>query len=322
LYTSLPESPQGIGDLTGLAYRLVRRNIATIFRFILVPSIFTVAGGVLLQWIFTYGTSDVAATKSVQSALLLGLVLIAALILTSIAWWILGIRLLALTRTVLGFAASLEEAQAYMSRRKWGLAGLYGLGLVIFGGAMFLWFIVIMVGVFAGTVVGATSGGELVRALIIGLATMLRVTGLVATVTIYLVISQLAFSVFACEDSPVTTVIGRSLQLAAKHFMRVMVFGMLFAVMFSVISYPLSLPVAAVAFVDALQHGLSSVSEGGVGQYKPPLYVLVLTQTWEAAMGIILRPLSVFAFGLLYYDLRLRTEGLDIKRKLAKLEAR
>ena len=41
---------------------------------------------------------------------------------------------------------------------------------------------------------------------------------------------------------------------------------------------------AAVAFADALQHGLASAGEGGAAAaYKPPLHILVITQAWEAA---------------------------------------
>jgi hypothetical protein len=321
LYTSLPETPQGVGDLIGLAFRMVRRNLGTIVRFILVPSIFTVAAGIAFQWVFTYGTAAITESRSITDALSLAGGFIVSTILFCVSWWILGMRLLALTRVMLGFSPNLDDAWHYMLKRKWGLAGLYLLGLVLFTGAVLGWFVLMLIGGFAGGMLGV--GSEVAKVIVIGLSTTVCVLGIMVTGCLYMLASHLAYCVLACENAPVTTVIGRSLQLAMRHPMRTLAFGVVFLVTFSVISYPLSLPVAAATFVDALQHGLNSAAtSGGAGAYRPPMYLLVLTQAWEAAMGVILRPLVVFSFGLLYYDLRLRNEGMDIQRKLELIESR
>jgi hypothetical protein len=321
LYTSLPETPQGVGDLIGLAFRMVRRNLGTIFRFILVPSIFTVAAGIAFQWVFTYGTAAISESRNITDALGLAGGFIVATILFCVSWWILGMRLLALTRVALGFSGSLEDAWQYMLKRKWALAGLYTLGLMLFTGAIMGWCILLVIGGFAGGMLGI--GSEVAKVVVIGLSSTVCVLGMLITGCVYMLASHLAYCVLACEDTPVTAVIGRSVQLTMRHPMRTLAFGIVFLVTFSVISYPLSLPVAAATFVDALQHGLNTAATaGGASAYRPPMYLLVMTQAWEAAMGVILRPLVVFSFGLLYYDLRLRNEGMDIQRKLELIESR
>jgi hypothetical protein len=315
LYTSLPDSPQGIGDLIGLAFRMVRRNIGEIFRFILVPSIFTLAAGVVFQWAFTYGTAGVAETKSVSGAVSLLLAVLVGTLVFSVSWWILGMRLLALTRVVLGFASSLDEAWKYMLKRMWSLAGLYWLSVALVFGATFCWMMVMFMGIFVGSAMG-----EVGKMLLSALAVVVGVLGIAGTFSFYLLAANIAFCVLACEDIPVGTVVNRSIQLTSKHIWRALAFGSVFMVTYAIISYPLSLPVMVVAFIDALTNGLANAGAGMAGAYKPPLYLLVITQVWEAGMGIILRPLMAFAFGLLYYDMRLRNEGIDIERKLRASE--
>jgi hypothetical protein len=207
------------------------------------------------------------------------------------------------------FAPTLEDATTYMYRRKWAVMGVY-VDCVLF---MFLGiFAAIMVMIIGIAVFGQTPS----------IGTALSVTTgsvlLVAVITIYLLVSHLALCLLACEDVSVFAVIGRSIKLVIRHFWRSTAFGMIFAVTFTVVSYPMSLPVAVLTFADAMQHGLGAGGAEGAfsGGYKPPLYILVLAQTWESIMGMYLRPFVVFAFGLFYYDLRLRSEGLDIQRKL------
>ena len=45
-----------------------------------------------------------------------------------------------------------------MSRRKFGLVGLYLLYLVLFSGSMVCWFVITFLGIFVGSVAGAGSG--------------------------------------------------------------------------------------------------------------------------------------------------------------------
>lgn len=306
MFTSLPDSPQSVGDIVGIACRLVRGNIKLIWNFLLIPTIFVTVAGVVFQWVFTYGVSNVAQTRDVATAFGLAAVWFVGFAVFAVAWWILSLRLLAIVRLALGFATNLEEAKQYMYRRKWAVLGVYMLTFVLLLAATMTWAFVMAAGAFL-------SSGPTVAA---ALAFTVGGAGMICTFGIYALASHLALCILACEDVPMTTVVGRALSLVFKHFWRASAFGLLFTVTFTVISYPMSLPVAILSLGDALQHGLSSGGSSGLAGYKPPLYILVIAQTWENLMGMYLRPLVVLAFGLFYYDLRLRSEGLDIKRKL------
>jgi len=312
VFTSLPESPQGVGDLVGLACRLVRANIKLIWNFLLIPTVFATGAGILFQWVFTYGAANVASTKDIGTAFGLAGIWLVGFSVFMVAWWILALRLLALVRVILKFSPTLDEATAYMYRRKWAVLGIY-----------FASFALLLGGIFASVAVMAS--GMLLSGQGPSLATALSVTlgGVLMTgiIVLYLLVSHMALCMLACEDEPVMAIIGRSANMVLRHFWRSVAFGLVFAVTFTVVSYPMSLPVAVLTFSDAMQHGLGGGGPEGPfsGGYKPPLYILVLAQTWESVMGMYLRPFVVFAFGLFYFDLRLRSEGLDIRRKLQSM---
>lgn len=303
MFTSLPESPQGVGDIVGLGCRLVRANIKLIWNFLLVPTVFATVAGIVFQWVITYGVSNWSQSKDVSMAFMLGGLWLVGLIVFAIAWWILGLRLLALVRASLRFSPTLEDAKHALYKKKWAVLGVYFLTFLLLLGGILVCGLIIALGGFL-TGYGASIPAAL--AFTLGFFAFLAVIGL------YLLVAHMALVMLACEEDSVIVVMGRSMGLVFKHFWRTAAFGLLFSLTFTVISYPMSLPVAVITFSDAIQHGLAQGGEG----YKPPLYVLVLAQTWESLMGMYLRPLVMIAFGLFYYDLRLRSEGLDIKRKL------
>jgi hypothetical protein len=303
LFISLPDAPQGVGDLVGIACRLVRGNIKEFWNFLLVPTVFATIAGIVFQWVFTYGASAVSQNKDIGAAFGLAGVFFVGLVVFVIAWWILGLRLLAIARTVLRFSPDLAHAKAYMYRRKWAVLGVYFLTFILLMASMIAW-------AFVAAGPAMVTGGK--ASVFAALGVTLGVIGMTVTLVVYLLVSHLALVLVACEEQSVVEVIGRAISLVFRHFWRSVAFGIVFAVTFTVISYPMSLPVAVITFTDAIQHGIAAAG----GEYKPPLHVLVIAQTWESLMGMYLRPLVVIGFGLFYYDLRLRSEGLDIKRKL------
>lgn len=313
MYSSLPDSPQQVGDLIGAGIRICRRNIRLIFQKLLVPSIFTTLAGIVFQWVFTYGVSMVAETKDIPTGIGLFFLWSAASLVFFGAWWVLGLRLLALVRMALGFSSNYEEGWAFMNRHKWNLLGVYFLGFLIFAVAMTFLAIALMAAAMASGAASTSPG------LGVGLTIFLSFWALILMIVVYLLGTHLSFCVLACEEISVPAVIGRSLNLIFRHFWRALGFGCLFSLTFFIISIPLTLPISVLTLADYFQHGLSG-KEALAAAYKPPLYVLVIAQTWESIIGIVLRPMVLFCFALFYYDLRLRSEGLDINRQLQLLE--
>lgn len=308
--STVPEQPLGILDLTGVAFRYWRQNIGQILRYLLVPSIIVGIAGVAFQWVASYGTTMVTQSKSIAAGL--GLVggFILVFIVWTLSWWWLGLRLFSIVRLALGFSANLEDAQKYMYRRKWAVAGLSSL-LV---GMVMVMTIISTVFMVIGMVVPGPA-----RVIAMGVTVSIGMLLLVVSGIAYGTLGHLALCVLACEDKSATTVLGKTLKMYGKHFWRCVGFGLSFFLVFCVVNCPFNLPIAVVTLTDYLQHG---VFTGAAAQYNPSLGLMILTQAWESAVGMLVRPLTALAWGYCYYDLRMRSEGLDLKRKLDQLSTR
>jgi hypothetical protein len=103
-----------------------------------------------------------------------------------------------------------------------------------------------------------------------------------------------------------------------NDFGRSFAFGLLLFIAITAISYPLTLPVVVLSLVDMFQQGLSS--ETIVESYRMPFYLMVVGQVWESLVNMLLWPVIFMAYGLFYYDLRLRQEGLDLTMRLDALQ--
>lgn len=310
-------SPQGIGDIIGQAFRIARGNLGAIFRYILVPSLCTLAVTLLFQWIVSYGAAYVAESKSITAAVSMGLVFLLALGLSALTWWFLGLRLLSLVRFILGFAPTLDDAGKYMLRRKWSLVGLnlvagFLIGAVIFGFGIALVLFAVVVGF-----VGAALGGP-ARGLATAVATIIGMSAGAGAFIFAAGFYVFLNCVLACEDQPIGGVITRAWQLTSRHAPRFVLFCVVFYLVYCIINYPLSLPLLIATGADMIRHQMSGAAAGG---YKQPLYLLIFNSTWETGVGFLMRPLFLFGFAFLYYDLRLRQDGLDIRRKLDAIKA-
>ena len=72
--------------------------------------------------------------------------------------------------------------------------------------------------------------------------------------------------------------------------------------------------------LEFFRHGMSA--EHLADPTKVPMYILVLTQAWESLVNMLLWPVTWLTYGLYYYDLRVRQEGLDVLQNLRLLEQR
>jgi hypothetical protein len=306
LFDSPPEMPQAVGDVVGRAFRACRQNISVIIRVLLVPTIFQTIAGVVLQWVISYGISQVAESKDMITGFFVFLAGMLSLGVMMVASWISTIRLLALTRIQLGFSQDYASGLKNISNKKWSIVGLYFLGTIIVSFLSGIWLAVIMI--------SAVVGGK-TQPLITAVGALTGLWGLVVTFSVYMLVGLISLIVLACEERPLMSVLGRGMQLTFRYFWRAMAFGGLLTLAYTVVSYPLSLPVVALTIFDMFRNGLMS-PEGISETYKAPLYVMVVNQVWESLMSVILRPAMFFGFGLFYFDLRLRSDGLDINRRL------
>jgi hypothetical protein len=308
-------APQGIGDIIGLAFRITRTNLVSIFRYILVPSLCTLAVTIMFELLGHYGASYVAETKNIAAAIIMALLFLVGVFLSALTWWFLGLRLLSLVRFILGFSPTLEDASKNMMRRAWPLVGLNALASLIIGGISTFAIVFIVIIVALGAALSAVLG-PFVTVLTTALGIIVGFSLLIFAAGFYVFMN----CVYACEEQPVGAVLGRAWQLSTSHIFRFIWFSLVFYVVYCIINYPLSLPILIATAADVFRYQMS----GGVtalGPYKQPLYLLIFTSTWGTGMGFIMRPLFLFGFAFLYYDLRLRQDGIDIRRKLEALKS-
>jgi hypothetical protein len=138
----------------------------------------------------------------------------------------------------------------------------------------------------------------------------LVVIGLSVTVigipfAIYLFVAWLlSIQILLVEGTGIRTALSRSRELVAGHWWRVIGIVILLAIIQGVISAFFSLP--------ATIFGFGSLFSDPTGTDVSPL-VIALDAIGSTAGQIVVGPIGYCAYILLYYDLRVRKEGLDIE---------
>jgi hypothetical protein len=56
------------------------------------------------------------------------------------------------------------------------------------------------------------------------------------------------------------------------------------------------------------------------GTPTPNLPSQIFATVWRSAANLLLSPMAFFGFGLFYLDLRMRSDGFDITRRLELME--
>lgn len=133
----------------------------------------------------------------------------------------------------------------------------------------------------------------------------LSVTVIGIPFAIYLLVAWLlSIQVLLVEGTGIRAALGRSRKLVADHWWRVIGIVILLAIIQGVISAFFSLPAAI--------FGFGSLFSDPTGAGASPL-VIALDALGSTAGQIVVGPIAYCAYVLLYYDLRVRKEGLDIE---------
>ena len=298
------DQPQGLLDLIGMSFRLWRRNFGFIVRVLIWPSIILMIGNTGLQCCFTYIQSF---AHDIPKGILLFVASLVFLIVGAIR---LGVVLLALLRITNGFAIDWPAAMAYAWKRISWLVGLCTLTSLMSILVMGVWFFLFGISI----AIAQTGPAGQVAAIC-----AMLISGLGFTVTIILLSLYwcLLMPILACEDTTFFGVLGRSFQMLVRHFLRVLGFGCVIYMVMIAAAVPVSLPVALASAGDIAYR---QITTGSYGDGSPSLFVVIFAQFWETLTQMVLRPVTTFAFGLLYLDLRHRADGLDLRRRLRQLK--
>jgi len=198
-----------------------------------------------------------------------------------------------------------REAYRQVSPKIWSFLGLGCLLLLIFAGA---YLAIVLVSLLAGFVVGGLASYALTAIFGPGGGTFAIVATTLAALAVILlallwivgrlIIAEVPMAVEPQVDP--STSIGRSWQLSKKSIGRIQ-----FVVM---AAYLITLPITILMTI-APQIAVVFVEPGSASSAALNLLILVLS----LAAGVLTLPFWQVVKGVLYYDLRSRREGLDLK---------
>lgn len=300
---AFPLRPLGLGDLYDGAFRIIRFNPkATVGAAVLVTAVAMVIP-IIVTAVLTF-TSGLAldASGDVETELSVGeaLGLLAAYGSLGLSYLLsfVGIALVTgmvvhVTRAAaVGRRLELSEAWAATRGKRWRLIGLVVLSMV---GYLGLTFVYVMLWV---VLVAAGSGALLL--VIWGVVTVPAFMAL--CVWLWMKAYYLAVPVLMLEDIGMFAAVGRAWSLTTKHFWRTFGIALLTAIIGAIGGSMLATP-----FSFAGQIGIVLVPEYG-------LLLLVLTQ----AIGLVVQnafsaPFLASVTSMQYLDLRIRKEALDVE---------
>lgn len=308
--------PMSLGDAFDEAFDLYKENFALfagIVAVVQVPAqIATQALGQLLgvQRLFTLSPGD-DVTPSDLSAIL-GVMAFGFLVMAlySVIYVLEGGALtVAISQRYMGRRISLREAyrraRGSMVRLAltWALAALLlgSVSFVVMWGAMLVLVIASM-----GAAAGGTAGGAM--AVFVGMAAMVLATAV--AVVVGTGIAAFTTQIVVVEGVSLGAAIQRNWQLVKPRFPRVV-----------------GACVLLLVIVAALQLSLHGSLEWTMGATVYPLLrvpdmaQISLSTALGGAIGIVLQPFWLTCLTLLYYDLRVRREGLDLSLLETQLAA-
>jgi len=300
--------PLSVGDVIGRAIRYYRMHLPMCVRILMWPTIAIIIGKVPMQWCLSVLSQR--QWEMLPAALGSGLI---GLVIFVVANFIIMFRTLALVRLCNGFSNTYDQAYQAVRRQIGKLLLLCLIGYISFFTVLIFW----------GTVMGVSAvmlkpGTALIY--VIFFVMVLGFLGVIATCLVFYLLWPIVMSVAACEERDIGTLISRALSLTFRDFGRATLFGVLLMVTYTALSYTLSLPAVMVSLFEVLRNGIASGAASAADPSKMPLYVLILTQSWESIVNMLLVPITWLAFGQFYYDLRMRQEGIDVLQNLKLLE--
>jgi hypothetical protein len=313
---SLDLRPLTLGELLDRSFSLYRRHFWVFVGVMALPSLVALALGLLMVVMFP-PSSAAAPPQTPDPAQLIGTVawILGGFAGIMVIYWVTyavaqGATTAVVSQIYAGRPVSIGGGYAPMRGKIGRLAWLLLLISLRLAGLMVVGVLLIMViGVLAGVLVGVFGavGGPTV-AIVSGLAAVVGILVIFVVVGWVALRYTVAVPAAVLEDQTAGNAIRRSVQLTKGSLGRVFVL-LLFTM---IITY-------AVMF---LFQGPFLVASEMAGPESPAALWLALLGTVAGSVGsAFTAPLMVVAFAVLYYDLRIRKEGLDLQLMMASLDA-
>lgn len=304
---SLDLRPLTLGELLDRSFSLYRHHFWLFVGIMALPSVIALAFGLLVALFNPQPGSPETVAADADPAEILGAVLwfggamIGMLIVYFVAYAVaLGATTVAVSQLYMGQPSSIRDAYAPLGGRVGRLALLLVLVTLRLVGIFVL--MVLTIGFAAGL---AAAGFPL-------LAALAGFVGVLGSGLLWVwMILRYAVSVPAAvlEDETAADAIRRSIQLTRGSLLRV----------FALLAFTMVITYAVLAVFQ----GPFMVAGAMAGPDSSTFFWMNLLGTITGAVGgAFTAPLMIVAFAVLYYDLRVRNEGLDLQLMLAGLDAR
>jgi hypothetical protein len=298
--------PLTLGELLDRSFSLYRHHFWLFVGIMALPSLIALAFGLLVALFNPQPGSAESVAADADPAEILGAVLwfggamIGMLIVYFVAYAVaLGATTVAVSQLYMGQPSSIREAYAPLRGRVGRLALLLVLVSLRLVGIFLL--MLFTIGFAAGL---GTAGFPL-------LAALAGFVGVLGSGLLWVwMILRYAVSVPAAvlEDETAANAIRRSIELTRGSLLRV----------FALLAFTMVVTYAVLAVFQ----GPFMVAGAMAGPDSSTFFWMNLVGTITGAVGgAFTAPLMIVAFAVLYYDLRVRNEGLDLQLMLAGLEA-
>ncbi len=314
----IPLHPLSLGTIIGSSFRVMRRNPAPTFGLsVLLYGLVTIVYAAVVGGVFAYSLSRIAtATSGDQGTIiagtygLIGLASIVPVALVLVATSILqGIISLEVARATLGEKLRIRGLWKLARGR---IASLLGWALILTA-AIVVYMIVAIVAIAAVVAFAASTSNAsdavaaIVIVLLVGIVATVGVIALAAWLTTKLVFVPTAIML---ERLTLRAAMKRSWSLTRGSFWRIFGIQLLISLIIYIGSSVISTPVTLIGVVAA---GLINPNndEGTLIATYVVLYAIIgILSIVVGAIGLVMQSASV---ALLYIDIRMRKEGLDLE---------
>ena len=314
----IPLHPLGFGTIIGSSFRVMRRNPAPTFGLsVLLYGLVTIVYVGLIGLLFAFTFSRLSSASSDDAGDItagsIGLFAISTLVPTSLALvataLLQGIISLEVSRATLGEKLRVRGLWR-LAKGRLGTLVLWSL-LLTAGLIVFVVFASIVMGLMIGIAAGTSTGAEAVGA-IIGVILVTLLVGLVfAAIGAWLGIkTALVPSVIVLERLGLFASIRRSWQLTRGHFWRTLGAQLLIGVIVYAASYIVSIPITLIGTIVATLVN-PNADEVAFGVTFAIMYIVLgIVTVVVGSIGLVMQSASL---ALIYIDIRMRTEGLDLE---------
>ena len=291
--------------MVGYSVRLARDNARLCIRILLWPALVELVGKIIIligiNALINSGPNHIFAVAGGLFTCLIGGAIGMG------AEFFMTLRQLALFRLLAGYDSNFQSAYKFVWAKKFQLLGAMALTYFLTTAAVGVWVIEMTL----SAVIMASKAFILVGFI----GTCIGLVGIIFSLIWTFLPVMFIAPALAIEDRPLSKMLGWSFKLSFKTIFRSTGFLLLITIVLFILSSVLNIPPSVLSAVEMARQYMGE----HVIPKAPNLYVSIFASVWRSAANMVLSPMVFFAMGLYYLDLRMRTEGLDITRRLESL---